>query len=170
MCKGMVTGKGKDAWGAEIQLWAGFALPLQGCYLSPPCIERGAISGKCSCEDLFSFEVWGENHPFLKNLSRSRIQTQTVPAPRQSGGISEHRQCRATRARCDEGNVAIAWPGFIMSLEETLPVSWDPQRGYLPGWGQGGREAACSWSPGPRPSVPLACLGLEAFTSTGPPR
>lgn len=120
MRRGRVTGKGKDAWGAKIQLWPGFAVALQGCYLIPPCIEKGAVSGKRSCKDLLSFEVWGENHPFPKKLSCSRIQTGTVPAPRQSSRISKHHWRRETHA---EGNVAVSWPSLITSLEENLLVN-----------------------------------------------
>lgn len=127
MCRGRVAGKGKDARAAKIQLWAGFALALQGCYLSPPCMGMGAISGKRPCEHLFSFEVRGENRPFLMSLSCSRIQTQTVPAPRQSSRISEPHRCRATRAGHAEGNMATAWLSFIMSLEEALLDGWVPQ-------------------------------------------
>lgn len=168
MHTGGVTGKGKDV--QELKSSFGQVLPLLfGGFISALPASKGSNQQKHSCEDFFSFEVWGENYPFPKNLSCSHIQTRTVPAPRQSSGISECRWCRATCAGLAEGNMATAWPGFIMSFEEALPVHWDPQQGYFPRWGQGGQEATCSWSPGPRPPMPLAFWGLKAFAGEGPP-
>lgn len=85
------------------------------------------------------FFLWSESHPFPKTFPTAASR-QTAPAPMQSSEISKLCQCRTAPAGHDKENITTAWPGFTISPEEILMVSWLPRQGLE------GREATTTGS------------------------